>query len=347
MMVRGISRCFAAKMLSDPSVYALALLAALCIGLSKAGFSGISMVSVVLLADIYGSKASVGLALPLLIAADLMAYPAFLKHGSWRPVWKLLGPALLGIAAGWWVLGEISEITARRVIGGCVLLMVALQVFRRWQAAGFDRLAESGGFGLSAGVLGGFATMLANAAGPVIQLYLMARRVPKMELIGIGARFCLLINLIKVPLNARLALVSFVVLPLMALTTSVFSRRARVAFRRTRRTIGQVSAELQENIAAVREEGALQLYVDGRYSQVSSSDLRPEALDTFIGDSITMTRVLAEDPFRALPEPVLYEGRAAVDLQLDDICTSEGVGSGKKQAYSGVQRATDAVVKGT
>jgi uncharacterized membrane protein YfcA len=195
-------------MLFDSPVHALALLAALCIGLSKAGFSGISMVSVVLLADIYGSKASVGLALPLLIAADLMAYPAFLKHGSWRPVWKLLGPALIGIALGWWVLGGISEVTARRVIGGCVLVMVALQALRRWQPVAFDRLAESSGFGLGAGVLGGFATMLANAAGPVIQLYLMARKIPKMELIGIGARFFLLINLIKVPVNARLALIT-------------------------------------------------------------------------------------------------------------------------------------------
>ena len=200
-MVRG-------EMLSDPRVYALALLAALCIGLSKAGFSGLSMVSVVIFADIYGSKASVGLALPLLIAADLIAYPAFLKHGSWRPVWKLLGPALVGIAAGWWLLGGISEPAARRVIGACVLLMVALQVFRRWRPAGFDRMAGSRGFGLGAGVLGGFATMLANAAGPVIQLYLMARKIPKMELIGIGARFFLLINLIKVPLNARLALIT-------------------------------------------------------------------------------------------------------------------------------------------
>ena len=199
---------FRGEMLNDPRVLAIALLAALCIGLSKAGFSGISMVAVVLLADIYGSKASVGLALPLLIAADLMAYPAFLKHGSWRPVWKLLGPAVLGIALGWWVLGEISETTARRVIGGCVLVMVVLQALRRWQAVAFDRLAESGGFGLSAGVLGGFATMLANAAGPVIQLYLMARKLPKMELIGIGARLFLLINVIKVPLNARLALIT-------------------------------------------------------------------------------------------------------------------------------------------
>jgi len=54
-------------------------------------------------------------------------------------------------------------------------------------------------------------------------------------------------------LNWRLAAASFTVLPIMVLTTTVFSRRARAAFRRTRQTIGEVSAELQENIAAVRE----------------------------------------------------------------------------------------------
>ena len=84
-------------MFSDPQVYVLALLGALCIGLSKAGFSGKSMVAVVIFADIYGSKASVGLVLPLLIAADLMAYPAFMRYGSWRPVWRLLVPALVGL----------------------------------------------------------------------------------------------------------------------------------------------------------------------------------------------------------------------------------------------------------
>ncbi len=197
-----------ASMLSDPFVYALALLAALCIGLSKAGFSGISLVAVVLLADVYGSKASVGLTLPLLIAADLMVYPVFRKYGSWRPVWGLLAPTLLGLAIGWELMGMISDLAARRAIGGCVLTMVVLQVFRsRWPAA-FGLLADSRGFGMGAGVLGGFATMMANAAGPVIQLYLLARRVPKMELIGIGARFFLLINLIKVPLNAKLALIT-------------------------------------------------------------------------------------------------------------------------------------------
>lgn len=185
----------------------LALLAACCIGLSKAGFSGISMVSVFLLADLYGAKASVGLALPLLILADLLAYPAFMRHGSWKPVWRLLGPTLVGVVAGWWMLGWIDDAGARRVIGVCVILMVVLQGSRRWHPEYFDRWVQTRGVGAATGILGGFATMLANAAGPVIQLYLMARKVPKMELIGIGARFFLLVNLLKVPMNANLSLI--------------------------------------------------------------------------------------------------------------------------------------------
>lgn len=198
----------ASGVLNDPMMLMVSLVAAVCIGLSKAGFSGISMVSVVLLAEVYGAKASVGLALPLLIAADLMAYPAFLKHGSWKPVWKLLPATLVGLFIGWWLLGEIGDVVARRIIGGCVLFMVLVQVFRRWKPEAFAVLAESRGFGNGAGALGGFSTMLANAAGPVIQLYLLTRSLPKMELIGIGARFFLLVNLIKVPLNARLALIT-------------------------------------------------------------------------------------------------------------------------------------------
>lgn len=62
----------------------------------------------------------------------------------------------------------------------------------------------------------------------------------------------------------------------------------------------------------------LSLYVDGRYSNVSTSDLRPEALETFIGDSVVLTRALAKDPFRTLPDPKLYEGQAKDDLLLED-----------------------------
>jgi PmbA protein len=73
----------------------------------------------------------------------------------------------------------------------------------------------------------------------------------------------------------------------------------------------------QINESTTRGVG-LQLYVDGRYSAVATSDLRPDALDAFIADSVAMTRTLVADPFRFLPDPKLYEGRAALDLQLDD-----------------------------
>src|SRR4029450_13840452 len=73
----------------------------------------------------------------------------------------------------------------------------------------------------------------------------------------------------------------------------------------------------QINEATTRGVG-LQLYVDGRYASVSSSDLRPAALETFIGDSVAMTRTLSPDPFRSLPDPALDAGQASVDLQIED-----------------------------
>ncbi len=69
---------------------------------------------------------------------------------------------------------------------------------------------------------------------------------------------------------------------------------------------------------ATRRGVQLELYVDGRYSVASSSDLRPEALEQFIADSVSNTRVLAEDPFRSLPDPALYAGQAKKDLELED-----------------------------
>jgi len=63
---------------------------------------------------------------------------------------------------------------------------------------------------------------------------------------------------------------------------------------------------------------SVQLFVDGRFAAVSTRDLRPQGLDAFLADSVAMTRALAPDPFRALPEPALYAGQAKLDLEIDD-----------------------------
>ena len=62
----------------------------------------------------------------------------------------------------------------------------------------------------------------------------------------------------------------------------------------------------------------LNLYADGRYASVSTSDLRPEAIPPFIADAVAMTRTLAPDSHRTLPDPSLYANRPDIDLEFAD-----------------------------
>ena len=66
--------------------------------------------------------------------------------------------------------------------------------------------------------------------------------------------FLIIIGIIAVMLtmNLRLALITFVVLPLILLVTIWFSKRARVAFRETRNSVANVVGGLAEDIAGVR-----------------------------------------------------------------------------------------------
>ena len=63
---------------------------------------------------------------------------------------------------------------------------------------------------------------------------------------------------------------------------------------------------------------SLQLYVDGRFSTVSTSDLRPDALKSFIADQIAIAKTISPDPARGLADPALYKGQASIDLLTED-----------------------------
>jgi len=69
--------------------------------------------------------------------------------------------------------------------------------------------------------------------------------------------------------------------------------------------------------ASTRSFG-IEIFVNGRYSSQSTSDLRKNALKDFISNAIATTKLLEEDPYRTLPDPKYYKGRAKRDLgQLD------------------------------
>jgi PmbA protein len=70
-----------------------------------------------------------------------------------------------------------------------------------------------------------------------------------------------------------------------------------------------------ENIKEASTKGlGLEIFVSGRYSRMSTSDLRKDAVKEFIGRAVAQTKLLAEDPFRSLPDPKYYQGRQSIDL---------------------------------
>ncbi|MFZ5979494.1 MAG: TldD/PmbA family protein [Candidatus Zixiibacteriota bacterium] len=60
------------------------------------------------------------------------------------------------------------------------------------------------------------------------------------------------------------------------------------------------------------------IYANNRFSSHSTNDLKKESLEKFIEEAVAMTKYLAEDEFRRLPDPKYYEGRQDIDLQIFD-----------------------------
>jgi PmbA protein len=87
----------------------------------------------------------------------------------------------------------------------------------------------------------------------------------------------------------------------------------------------------------------IDLYVDGRYASVSTSDLRPEAIERLVRDGVDLTRTLAEDPFRRLPDPALYAGRAGVELQLADPDHARLDPQARRRAVAAIEEAARSV----
>lgn len=175
------------------------LTVALLIGMSKAGF-GFGLMVVPLLAFGFGARESTGIMIPILIVADIYAVRHYHRMAEWKHIYKLLPWAVLGILAGV-VTGKLISGDQFRILLS-VFVIAGLVIM-----AGRDLLKKSEivpahpSLAVMLGVLGGFSSMVGNAAGPIFAVYLLAMRLPKNSYIGTGAWFYLIINLIKLPFH--------------------------------------------------------------------------------------------------------------------------------------------------
>ncbi len=198
----------------DSLQWVCAALGALMVGMSKTAISGLSVLAVALFAFSFASgKQASGLVLPLLVFGDFVAVFAYRRHAQWQYLWKLFPWTALGVVLGFFALGRLSDRGAKSLIGVIILALAAWSYWRRYRRAQVPSVADPSepihwSVAIFVGILAGFVTLIANAAGPLMAIYLVSMRLPKMQYVGTGAVFFLLLNLFKVPFMAKLGLIT-------------------------------------------------------------------------------------------------------------------------------------------
>ena len=187
----------------DATQWILVALAAMVFGVTKTGIPGIGILAIVLTASAMDTKLSTGFVLPLLIMADIVAVAYYRRHAEWKHLFRLMPPALAGIAIGYFLMEPIDGGQLRPMLGGIVIALLALDLWRNTRKTP-PKIPDHWGFAVAVGVVAGITTMLANAAGPLIVLYFLAMKFDKERFIGTAAWYFLILNCIKVPLQMKL-----------------------------------------------------------------------------------------------------------------------------------------------
>ncbi|GAA3980158.1 sulfite exporter TauE/SafE family protein [Streptomyces marokkonensis] len=220
--------------------FAALAFAAFLVGFSKTAVSGANTVSLAIFAAVLPARASTGILLPVLIAGDILAVLTYRRHAHWPTLWRLFPAVGVGVVAGTVFLVWANDAIVRTSIGAILLLMAGVTVWRRRQADAVERRVGRGAGrraeqpegqrgrmpdgqpggkpeeataragrvkARSYGVLGGFTTMVANAGGPVMSMYLLSAGFKKLGFLGTSAFFFLIVNVSKLPFSAGLGLI--------------------------------------------------------------------------------------------------------------------------------------------
>lgn len=225
------------------SSWLLVVLGALIVGFSKTALPGAGTLAAGAFALAMPAKESTAALLLLLILGDMTALWVYRREPDWRTLVRLLPSAMVGVIIGVFFFAAVDDVTVRVTIGVILLALVTLTLVRRAQAArrtaaqaeasdappetraeaegGSRKGAAATAQGIGYGLLGGFTTMVANAAGPVMSLYLLMMRMPVLTFLGTSAWFFAVINLFKLPFSAGLGLFTAETLAMDALLVPV------------------------------------------------------------------------------------------------------------------------------
>jgi uncharacterized membrane protein YfcA len=190
-----------------PWIFLALLVAAVSVGFAKTAIGGFGAIAVAIFASVLPARESTGALLPLLLVGDLMAVAAYRAHADWRILLRLLPSVLVGVLLGTLFVARVDDDVMRRTIGVLLVGLVAVHLWtrrRRAPSPGARRPWLTAGYG----TLAGFTTMVANAGGPVMALYLLSAGLSMLGFLGTATMFFFIVNAAKVPFSVGLGLIS-------------------------------------------------------------------------------------------------------------------------------------------
>ncbi|WP_022873652.1 sulfite exporter TauE/SafE family protein [Nesterenkonia alba] len=209
----------------DLTAWVLLCCGALIVGISKTALPGAGTLAVAVFAAAMPARESTATLLILLLVGDLFAVWMYRRDVDWGILRRLLWPVVAGVVLGTLFLGVSGDDVVRRVIAVILLALLGVTLWRRRQESSAPP-GRMGGYAY--GSLGGFTTMVANAGGPVMSMYLLAMQLPVKAFLGTAAYFFFAVNLSKLPFHAGLGLlntttltIAVVLIPLVVITALI------------------------------------------------------------------------------------------------------------------------------
>jgi uncharacterized membrane protein YfcA len=153
------------------------------------------------------ARESTAALLLLLLVGDVLAVSIYRHDCDWSLLRHLVPAVLPGLVLGSVAVALVDDSTMRIGLGIVLLLLVLAQLLSRRVTQDDEQVGWSRWSTRGIGVAAGFTTMVANAAGPVMTLYLVAQGVDKGRFLGTAAWFFFGVNLSKLPFSVGLGLI--------------------------------------------------------------------------------------------------------------------------------------------
>jgi hypothetical protein len=181
-------------------------IAAVGAGIAKSGVPGLVTVITPFVAMVIPARMTTGLLLPLNVCGDIISVLYWRRKAAWPQLMRILPWSLVGIVAGYFFMKQVDDITFRPILGGIIVSITVLAILRNKYNLSIK--PENKILVACIGFLAGMFTLMANAAAPLITMYLVSQKMTKEEFVGTNAWFFFVVNLARIPFSIRLGIIT-------------------------------------------------------------------------------------------------------------------------------------------